>query len=265
MPNTCTFDIGLNGLEPDAVGLPTRLQAYARVQGACTRVRLTVRDPQSGLPLFSDEANADTNGTVAVSFPLNFPIFPCGHQLRVEAECVSGGSCSGSALVAIACKTRPNGGSDPNDPNAPGGGGGGGQPNDDWPWGLPPVLWCPLMGRRFTEALLLAAATILIGIAFAIPAVTAAGGVIAAGAFAILAVWRTWCNVSYCKFRGALLWVMKRATLMAIVLSLVTASALMLMVAIACGVVAGMLTAQLRANRCALPDVTTPLNQLPLW
>jgi hypothetical protein len=254
-----TFDLGLNGLDPDAVGLPTRVEVYARVQGACTRVRLTVRQTQGSLAMFSAEVTPDSNGTCRSDFPLPVPIFPCGFELWVEAECVAGDSGTAGHLVALSCKSAPStgggGGGDPNDPNQPG----------DWPWGLPPILFCPLMGRAFTTALLFGVLAIIAGVSLAAPLVIAAGVAVIAGAVAILAIWKQWCSVSFCSYWGAILWVLKRGVIAAGAIAVVTVDVRMLLLAFALGVLAGMVTQKLRASRCPLPSARTSLQQLPLW
>lgn len=258
MPDTCTFDVGLNGLQPDAVGLPTRLQLYARRHGVCDRVQLLVRQTQGGLVLFSDIVTPDSNGTCIAEFALPGTIFPCGFRLWVEARCVDGGTCEHGAMVPIDCKARPGAGgsSNPNNPN---------NSDDDWPWGLPPVLFCPLMGQRFTLALLMGLIGLVTSVAFVIPVGVAAAGVIIAGAFAILAVWRRWCPVSFCSLWGAVLWALKRAVIGGVILSILGASVPAFLLSIAMGAMAGMITAKLRSMRCRLPSAMTPLSQLPLW
>jgi hypothetical protein len=254
---TCTFDLGLNGLDLDAVGLPTRVEVYARMHGACTRVRLTVRQAQNSLPLFSEEVTPDSNGTCRSDFPLLTPIFPCGFELWVEAECVEGDSGTAGAPVALSCKRVPSnsGGGDPNDPNQP----------SDWPWGLPPALFCPLMGRAFTSALLFGVLTIIAGVSLAAPLVIAAGFLVITGAFAIYAIWTHWCSVSFCNYWGAILWVLKRGVIAAGAVAVLTVDVRVFLLAIALGVLAGMVTQKLRARRCPLPSAMTSLQQLPLW
>jgi hypothetical protein len=254
---TCTFDLGLNGLDLDAVGLPTRVEVYARMQGSCTRVRLTVRQSELGMALFSDEVTPDSNGTCRRDFPLPSPIFPCGFELWVEAECLAGDVCSAGLAVTISCKRTPanSGGGDPNDPNQP----------SDWPWGLPPALFCPLMGRAFTTALLLGVLAIVSGVALSAPLVIAAGAAAIAGAFAIYAIWTRWCSVSFCNYWGAILWVLKRGVIAAAAIAVLTVDVRVFLLAIALGVLTGMVTQRLRASRCPLPSASTSLQQLPLW
>jgi hypothetical protein len=268
MPDPCTFfAFGLNGVDRDAVGLPTSLEPFAHVQGNCAKVRLTVRQSQNGAALFSAEVTPTSDGTCVVRFPLPAAIFPCGFHLWVEATCTAGGTCSRGEMLSIACKWPGNGGGG-NGGGGNGGGGNGGGGNggpDDWPWPLPPLLFCPLMGRAFTTALLLGLVTLVTSVAFAIPAGIGAGGVIVAGAFAILALWLQWCSVSYCNYWGAILWALKRTVIVAVILSIFAASVSVLLLGLAIGAVVGIITAKLRAKRCRLPSLTTPLQQLPLW
>jgi len=175
----------------------------------------------------------------------------------VEAECRAGDSGAAGAPVALSCKRTPanSGGGDPNDPNQP----------SDWPWGLPPALFCPLMGRTFTTALLLGVLAVIAGVALAAPLVIAAGAVAIAGAFAIYAIWTRWCSVSFCNYWGAILWVLKRGVIGAGTIAVLTADVRVFLLAIALGVLAGMVTQKLRASRCPLPSARTSLQQLPLW
>jgi hypothetical protein len=270
MPKICSFDLGLNGLEPDAVGLPTRLEVYAHVQGSCDRVRLTVRQHQGGASIFSaevspDSVSPDSNGTCKARFPLPTAIFPCGFELWVEASCVEAGNCFKGEMLPISCKGPPGaGGEDPGDSSPPGGGDESGS-NDEWPWPLPPLQFCPLMGRSFTIALLLGLMTLVASVALLAPAGIAAAGVIIAGAFAILGVWLHWCTVSFCNLWGAILWALKRAVTASVLVVLFTASIPVLLLSLTMGIAAGVITAKLRSMRCRLPAHTTPLQELPLW
>jgi len=263
MPATCVLDVGLNGEGLDAAGLPTRLLVYGRVQGTCSRVRFTVRLTQTSPVLLSGDATPDSNGTCAVEFPLPVPAFPCGSRFWVEAECVEGGTCSVTTSLPVSCKDRPGtgGGTGPGGGSGPGGGG----TSDWWPWPLPPVLFCPLMGRSFTTALLFGLMLIVTGVAFVMPAIVAGGVAIVAGAFAILAVWQYWCLVNSCYLRGAVLWALLRAIAAGAILAVVTLSVATWLLTLTLGAIAGIVTARLRAGRCPIPDLTTPLQQLPLW
>ena len=254
---SCTFDLGLNGLDRDAVGLPTRVEVYARVQGSCTRVQLTVRQAQGTSPLFTQAVTPDSNGTCSIDFPLPSTIFPCGFKLWVDAQCLDGDSGATGGFVALDCKGLPR--ADGDNSNSPG------QNDVNWPWGLPSSLFCPLMGRSFAAALQLGLLTLIVGIALALPVAIATGAVMLEGAIAIQATWMRWCNVSDCNYWGAILWVLKRGTISAAVFALLTAKVIMLLVAVTLGVLAGMVTQRLRASRCPLPSAKTSLQQLPLW
>jgi hypothetical protein len=265
MPEICSFDLGLNGLEPNAVGLPTRLEVSARVQGSCNRVRLTVRQHQGGPSIFSGEVSPDLNGTCKASFPLPAAIFPCEFGLWVEASCVEAGNCFKGQMLPISCKGPPGGGDeDPGDSSPPDGGDEGGS-NDEWPWPLPPVQFCPLIGRSFTVALLLGLLTLVASVALLAPAGIAAAGVIIAGALAILGVWLHWCTVSFCNLWGAILWALKRAVIAGVLVVLFTANIPVLLLSLTMGMAGGVITAKLRSMRCRLPAHTTPLQELPLW
>lgn len=258
---SCVIDIGLNGIAQDAIGLPTRLEAYARVQGQCTRVRFAVRQA-AGLPvLFTGETDTDSNGTALIEFPLEPAAFPCGFRFWVRAECATGGTCFKEGLVAVSCKRPAPGG------NVPGDNDGDGQPdsNQGWPWPLPPQLFCPLMGRAFTMALLAGLMFMMFAVATNIPNGVMAAGVLIAGAFALLGIWRMWCAMNPCHFWGAVLWVLKRVVVAGVILAAVTPSLDAGLFTLALGMLAGAITARQRANRCTLPGLTTPLQQLPLW
>lgn len=257
MPNTCVLDIGLNGLEQDAVGLPARLQIYARVQGTCSRVRFTLRLSQGGPVLFSGEAVPDSNGTCSVDFPIEPPTFPCGFSFWVEAQCIAGGTCSTAASLPIQCK-RP-GSQGPGGPGGPGTGNGNGSGNG---WQLP--SFCILMGQAFLMALYAGLLLLVTSVAFGQPGGMVAAGALIVGALALRAIWLTWCSVSFCHFWGAVLWVLKHAVLAGAILSVLTVSAAGVLLTLFLGAIAGMITAQLRYNRCPLPPITTPIQQLPL-
>jgi hypothetical protein len=268
MPS-CILSVGLNGLALDAVGLPTVLQPYARVQvaGTCTLVRLSLRASQFAPVLFSVDVVPDSNGTAVADFPLVVPLYTCGAELWVRAECVGGGSCNVDQAVAISCKKPPHGGGgnggNPNDPANDGNGNNGN--GNDWPWGLPPVLFCPMVGRAFTMAFLFGLTAMLLGAAFVGPTGMIAGATLVIAAFGLLAFWRLWCPVYGCYLRGAMLWALKRAVVGGAVLAIVTLSALTGLLTVALGIWAGMITVKLRYARCAIPSLTTPLQQLPLW
>ncbi len=257
---TCTLQIGgINGEAVTGAGLPTRLRVYVRRQGNCDQVEITVRVTQNGQALFSATAQPDSNGTASAEFMVEPPVFACGALLWVEARCVDGNTCSATAPVAIDCKGIPGAG--------PGGGPGGpgGPGEDDWPWSLPPELFCPLIGRAFTSALMTGIVATLVGIAMSQAAVAGVGIAIVAAAFGILAVWRRWCSLPYCYFWGAILWVLKRCLLAGAILTLVFVSVATLLCTLVLGVAAGIVTNRLRKAHCPLPSLTTPLTQLPFW
>jgi hypothetical protein len=252
MPDPCVLELGLNGDAPDAAGIPTRLGPYARVSGPCAQIRISIRQSDGGAVLFSAVAAPDSNGTAAVEFPVDPPVFPCGFRMWVEAECVAGGSCHKAVSIPIACKGRPSG-------NGDGGG------SDGWPWPLPPQLFCPLIGRTFTTAVLFGLLSIVVGAALGVTPGIAAGFAVIAGAFAVLAIWRVWCAPHHCYLWGALLWALKRAFIGGLLVSLVSLSIGGFLVCFAMGAAAGVITGRLRQSRCQLPGLSTPLNQLPLW
>lgn len=252
MPDPCVLELGLNGEAPDAVGLPTRLLVYARVDGPCSAIRLSVSQTEGGAVLFSGVTSPDSNGTASVGFPIEPPVFPCGFPLWVEAECIEGGTCSKAETMTIACKAAPSGQ-------------GNGGTNGGWPWPLPPQLFCPLIGRSFTIAILAGLLMIVVSIAFGLVAGIAAGFAVIAGAFAILAIWSTWCSPHWCSVWGAVLWALKRAFLGGLVLSVVMLNVAGLLLTFVLGATAGILTGRLRHARCQIPSALTPLNHLPLW
>jgi len=245
----CTIEIGgVNGEAVTGAGLPTQLVVYARREGDCDEVELTVRTIQNGPPIFVGSAEPDSNGTVSRTFYLEPPFVACGQTLWVEARCKAGGDCLASAPVELACKSVPE---SPDD--------------DDWTWTLPPELFCPLIGQGFTIALLAGIVTALTSVAMASVAVFGVGIAIIAGAFGVLAVWRHWCAIPPCYFWGAILWVLKRSLLAAVILTVVFISVPTLLCSLAVGFVAGGVTNHMRKMHCPLPHITTPLNQLPLW
>lgn len=263
----CSIEIGgINGESLDGSGLPTRLSVYVRRQGDCSQVEITVRLTANGPPLFVALATPDSNGTAGAEFHVEPPVFACGFPLWVEARCTTGSVCSAAAQSWIDCKDVPDSGPGNGPGNGPGGGGGGNNDNDDdWPWGLPPQLFCPLIGRAFTLALLTGLVMLLTGIAMSQPVVSATAVAIIAGAFSVLAVWRHWCQIPYCYFWGAILWVLKRCLAAGLVLTLVFISVPCLLATLGIGVISGIITNRLRHAHCRLPHITTPLNQLPLW
>jgi hypothetical protein len=121
------------------------------------------------------------------------------------------------------------------------------------------------MGRSFTVALMTGFFMIITGVAFGINAGVVAGVAIIAGAYAILGLWRWWCPVNPCYFWGAILWVLKRVFVGGMLMSLMSLSVAGLLLTLCFGAAAGMVTARLRFNRCPMPSLTTPLQQLPLW
>ena len=104
MSDCSIINVGLNGEARDAAGIPTRLIAYARINGQCNAVKLYVRQSENGTILFTGIEEPDSNGTVSIAFPVEPPVFPCNFALYVEAKCEDGASCSKGVAVAIQCK-----------------------------------------------------------------------------------------------------------------------------------------------------------------
>lgn len=271
MSDCSIIDVGLNGEARDAAGIPTRLGAYARIDGQCNAVRLSVSQSQGGTVLFTGIASPDSNGTVSIGFPVEPPVFPCNFSLSVLAECVNDASCSKEETVVIQCKGyTPGGGngggnSDDSDNNGGSNSNNGDNENSNWPWPSPPELFCPLIGRSFTTALLAGLITLITSIALNVPAGIAAGTAIIAGAFAIFSIWRTWCTPNTCYVLGAILWALKRSVLGGLVIGIFTLSFGALLTVVALGAIAGGITGMLRYDRCQIPAATTPIGQLPLW
>jgi hypothetical protein len=264
MPS-CVLDIGLNAPAQDVAGLPTGIEAYARVQGLCSRVRFTLRPSQNGPVLFSAEATPDSNGTCTVTFPLQPLVFPCGSRFWVEAQCVSGGTCSKAAFLGLACKQPPGGngggvgggGHGGGGGNGGGGGGGGGG-------GFQFPSFCSVMARAFLVVLYLGLIVLVVSVALAIPAGLAVAAALILGAMALQAIWLTWCTTSFCHYWGAILWVLKNVVVVGAIVSALSLSVAGMMITLAIGAAAGIITAQLRYRRCPLPTLTTSMQQLPL-
>ena len=113
--------------------------------------------------------------------------------------------------------------------------------------------------------LALGAALLMAGIALSSPALATAGAALILVAAGLFTFWRSWCVPSTCVLLGALIWVMKRATIVGAVLSALTLSAPGLCATVAAGSVTGALVAEARRRRCPLPRAAMPLNQLPMW
>lgn len=264
---SCSIEVAANGEALTSAGLPTRLLVYGRITtGTCTRVRCTVRPFQAGPVLFAAEAEPDSNGTWTCEFPLTAAPIACGTPLWIEAQCIAGGTCAAAQTVSVACKTRPGGGgAQPPGTGPDGGGGGDGDDGWEWPWPWPPAIFCPAVGRVFTAVLLVAVVALLIGVALL--NALAVGGALAAiaAAFGLLGVWRFFCQPHACHVLGAVLWVAKRGSVLAFILLVLAPHLAMLVALWMIGVLAGILTGWLRRNRCAVPSIWTPLNQLPVW
>lgn len=265
---TCTIEVAANGEALNGAGLPTRLLVYGRItSGSCTGVRCSVRPFQSGPVLLTAEAEPDSNGTWACEFPLAAAPIACGTPLWIEAQCVDGGACSVAQTVQVACKSEPDGGGGS---QPPGSGGNGGGNNGDgngwqWPWPWPPAVFCPAVGRVFTQVLLLAVVALLAGVALVNAVVVGSALAVIGGAFGLLGVWRFFCQPHSCYVLGAILWVAKRCTIAALILLVLAPHLAMLLALWTTGAVAGILTGWLRKRRCPIPSVHTPLNQLPVW
>lgn len=268
----CTIEVAANGEAPDSGGLPTRLLVYGRItSGTCTRVRCRVRPFQGAPVLFSAEADTDSNGTWSCEFPVLPAPIACGTPLWVEAQCVAGDTCAVAQTVWVQCKTQPGGGGGDgsNQPNPPGGGNNGGNNGNggwEWPWPWPPAIFCPAIGRMFTQLLLISVVALLVGVALLNGAVVVGGLVAIATTFAVFfAIWTFFCQPHSCYVLGAILWVAKRATMVALVLLLLFPNLATLMALWITGAIAGILTGRLRRNRCPIPSLRSSINQLPVW
>jgi hypothetical protein len=127
-------------------------------------------------------------------------------------------------------------------------------------------MFCPAIGRVFTQTLLLAVIALLVGVArinFTVirVALTAIGV-----AFAVFfSIWAFFCQPHMCYVLGAILWVMKRATIVALVLLVLAPHLAMLTTLWIIGATAGVLTGWMRKRHCPMPSLRTPMNQLPVW
>ena len=258
----CSIEVAANGEALNSAGLPTHLLVYGRItSGACTRVRCRVRPFQGAPVLFTAEADTDSNGTWRCTFPLLATPLACGTPLWIEAQCIVGDTCSVAQTVHVQCKQQPGGGSGT---QPPGGGGNGG--TETWPWPWPPTIFCPAVGRVFTQTLLLSVLALLLGIALWNGAVVAGALAVIATAFAVLfGIWTWFCQPHSCYILGAILWVAKRGTIAALILLVIFPSLAGLMALWIMGIIAGILTGRLRKLRCPIPRLSTPINQLPVW
>lgn len=260
----CTIEVEANGEAPNNAGLPTRLLVYGRItSGACTRVRCRVRPFQGAPVLFTAEAETNGNGTWRCAFPLIAAPLACGTPLWIEAQCVAGDACSAAQTVRVQCKQSPGagGGTPPR-----GGGAGGDNGGGNWPWPWPPAIFCPAIGRVFTQTLLLSVLALLLGVAWwNVPVIVGALAAIATSFAVFFGIWTWFCRPHSCYVLGAILWVAKRGTIAALVFVVVFPSLASLMALWVVGVVAGILTGRLRQLRCPIPRLSTPINQLPVW
>lgn len=267
----CTIEVAANGEALNSAGLPTQLLVYGRItSGACTRVRCRVRPFQGAPVLFTAEADTDSNGTWRCAFPLLAVPLACGTPLWVEAQCVTGDTCSIAQTVHVQCKQPQPGGGGATPPPGGGSGGSGGNGGNgggsDWPWPWPPAIFCPAVGRLFTQTLLLSVLALLLGIAFwNVPVMAGALAVIAASFAVLFGIWAWFCQPHSCYLLGAILWVAKRGTIAALVLLVIFQNLAILMALWIIGMIAGILTGRMRKLRCPLPRLSTPINQLPVW
>lgn len=259
----CTIDVAVNGEALDSAGLPTQLVVYGHItSGTCTRVRCRVRLFQGAPVLFSADVATDSNGTWICTFELTVAPLACGTPLWIEAQCISGGSCAVAQTVHVACKQTPGGGGGNNQPQPPGSGNHG----NNWPWPWPPAIFCPAIGRMFTQTLLLAVLALLLGVmmldtTLIVGALTAIGTVFVV----FFGIWTWFCQPRVCYVLGAMLWVAKRGTIAAIVLLVMSPNFAMLIALWIIGAIAGILTGLMRKRRCSIPRLSTSINQLPVW
>ena len=176
---------------------------------------------------------------------------------------MAGDTCTIAQTVHVGCKNQTVGGGN-TQPNPPVSGNTG--DNNGWPWPWPPVIFCPVIGRVFTQALLLAVVALLVGVALLNFALVT-GALTAIGvAFAVFfGIWTFFCQPHRCYVLGAILWVMKRATIVALVLLVLAPSLAILAALWIIGATAGVLTGWMRKRRCPIPSLRTPMNQLPVW
>jgi hypothetical protein len=270
---TCQLEVNLSGEALDSIGMPTSLLVWGRVvAGQCTKVEFTLRASQGGLVLASGQAETDSNGTWRADVGMPLVTWPCGSHLWVEARCIEGGDCATARSAEVACKLPGGGGgSGPGaQPGGPGSGSDGGPDSGtggsgDWPWPSPPHIWCPMVGRTFITMLVAALAMILLGAATVSLAVVTAGLALVGAAFAALAFWRQWCVPNWCYVNGALFWVLGRATLAGIGITIGMMSMWAGLWTVIFGALAAAFNIALLRRRCRVPALTTPLAQLPLW
>lgn len=270
----CTLEVAANGDAINNAGLPTRLVVYGRItSGACTRVHVRVRIFSGAPVLFAADAQPDSNGTWSCEFLLIAAPLACGTPLWIEAQCAAGDTCSVAQTVYVQCKQpQPGGGGGNNQPQQPGGGNNGGNNNGgnngngDWIWPWPPAIFCPAIGRVFTQTLLLGVVALLAGVAMLNTVVVTGALVVIGATFAVFfGIWMYFCQPHSCYVIGAILWVMKRGTIVALILLLLSPHLAMLMALWIIGAIAGILTGRLRKLRCPIPSLRTSINQLPVW
>lgn len=282
--NTCRLTFEISGLTDDPSHPVTGIVVHGTVAHPYTQVTARVRTMPVGPPLLEgsalvaypssstpDPAAPANDGAWQVALSVGFLPLPCGLDLFVDVEATAPGApaCADSGQRPILCKTMPG---QPDGPGHGGPGGSGGSVDDDdpngdggWTWPDPPHIACPRWGRTFTMTLWGGMALLMTGAVLANAGMVAAGLAVVGLAGALYMFWRTWCMPHVCRVLGALIWVLKRTTLLGAVLSLLQQSAVGLCATVIIGAVTGALVADARRRRCPLPDARTPLNQLPMW
>lgn len=282
--NPCRLTFEITGQTSNPVVPVSGVTVFGTVAHPYTQVEVSVRTLTAGPAIFqgtatveypppstSNSADPANDGAWHITFRPGFLSLPCGLNLFIDVQAIapSASSCPDSGWRSMRCKLMPGVGWRDNDSGSPGGPGSDDVNVDenavDWSWPDPPHIACPRWGRNFTVTLAVGAAMLMTGLALAQPALAAAGFAVILVAAGLYIFWRSWCVPSMCVLLGALIWVMKRTTILGAVLSAITLSAVGLCTTLAAGGITGALVAAARRRRCSLPKATAPLNQLPMW
>lgn len=275
MPTTCKVTIeGVHAGPPYVLGnQPASITVVGRTSEDCNQVRLVIRIAGAGSPAIVDQI-------VAVDFPANQPgqlpglvrkMVPlpqvgltCGDPLYVEMTSTHDATCSDSGQFAIECKPHPSAGS------GPGNGNGGAPPDGDngggngWTWPPWPGTRCGWTAAGAAMGFIAALASLAIGIGTQNAPLIAAAIAIAALAGLSWALWTFWCERGFCARRIILCWVFKRAFIATLPVIAFSSSALIVLVLVGYGALAGILVNVLRERGCPVPSARSPFNHLPI-
>jgi len=238
-------------------GLPQTLEVYGRASNDCSSVRVSIAVAGPGSPTitnavvpigFPPDPGSDLPGLFVYRVALPGQLgLQCGDTLHVEAICIDDPQCRDVRDMVIDCKP------------APAGGGGGTGTNGGWS-----PTRCFWTGVSAAMTLLAALVTLGIGIALMVPVTNAAAIVLFGIAAAAWALWAFWCGPGTCVRLAVLCWVFKRALILSIPTLGFTLSALVILLLVGYGSIAGILVDRLRRMGCPIPSALQPLTQIPL-